>query len=103
MKNKKLIFHSLLHALGVFIYILLVATIMKNGEKIFGKMADVWGPLAFLLLFVFSAAITGALVVGQPVVNYLNGQKKEAIFQLFATLVWLLIFLVLIMVGSMMF
>jgi mannose/fructose/N-acetylgalactosamine-specific phosphotransferase system component IIC len=43
-------------------------------------------PIAMLLLLVCSAAITGFLVFGKPVMLYIDGNKKEAISLLGYTL-----------------
>ncbi|MBU0598416.1 hypothetical protein KKF61_05535 [Patescibacteria group bacterium] len=90
MDKKKITLHSFLHSLGVVIYIALVSLLMTNSEKIFGEMADFWGPLAMLLLFTVSAAVTGLLVFGRPVYLFLQGMKKEAIQFTFYTLGFLI-------------
>lgn len=90
MKNSKIVLYGLLHALGVLVYVLLVAWIMFNGQRFFGQMDGFLGPAAMLMLFVLSAAITGALVFGRPALMYLNGQKTEAVDFLLYTLAWLL-------------
>jgi len=89
MKNSKLIITSFLAAFGVAIYIAGVSLIMQNGEKLFGKMDNFLAPVAFLLLFVLSAAITGILTLGRPVVLYLENRKPEAFKLLFYTIGWL--------------
>lgn len=91
MKNQKIWFWSAVSAFGVFIYVMVVAWIMMNGERIFGKMSNFWGPVAFLLLFVFSALVIGLLVFGRPVYLWLNNAKKEAIKMLLYTVVALFI------------
>jgi len=98
MKNSKLILAGLVDALGVAVYIVVVALIMQNGENIFGKMNNLIGPVAFLLLFVTSAAVTGALVLGRPVMLYLGGKKIEAVKLFVGTVSWLLLFMVIILV-----
>ena len=87
---------SFLHAVGVVFYILLVALIMSNGEKIGGKMDKLFGPVAFLLLFTFSAAVTGSLVLGRPILWYLDGQKKEAVKLFIWVLGWMFLLTVII-------
>ncbi|MDD5527523.1 MAG: hypothetical protein PHO56_00920 [Patescibacteria group bacterium] len=89
MKNSTLIVNSFLNALGVALYIVGVSFILRNGERIFGKMDNFLGPVAFLLLFVLSAAITGALTLGRPAVLYLENRKIEAVKLFFYTLGWL--------------
>ena len=85
MDQKKIISISLLNALGVIIYISLVAFVMLNSENLFGQMDNLWGPVGFLLLFTVSAAITGLLVLGRPAYLFLNGQKTEAVKMLIYT------------------
>lgn len=99
MKNSKLIIAAILDSLGVAVYIFLVSLIVNNGEKIFGKMASPIAPVAFLLLFVFSALMTGGLILGRPIILYLDGQKKEGLKLLFYTGASLLAILVLIFLG----
>ena len=54
--------------------------------------------IAILMLFVFSAAISGALIIGKPALLYLEGKKREAL-ELFAfTLGWILVFLVILLI-----
>ena len=94
--DKKIIKHAFLLALGEGVYIILVALLMFGIQKLFGAKPDpvIIAPIAFLLLFVISAAISGALILGRPVMLYLDGQKKDAL-QLFGfILAWLILFLV---------
>jgi hypothetical protein len=80
MKNSKLIITAILDSVGVAIYIFLVALVMNNGDKIFGAVDnETFAPVAFLLLFICSALITGGLVLGKPIMLYADGQKKEGI------------------------
>lgn len=90
MNLKKITLYSLLHSLGVIAYITLVVLIMNNGEKLFGKMDNFWGPMAMLLLFTVSAAITGLLVFGHPVYLFLQGMKREAVQFTFYTVGFLI-------------
>jgi len=92
MNQTKFLRYSFIHALGVLIYVSLVALLMNYGNDIFGKINNVWGPIAFLLLFVLSALIVGMLVLVKPIILYLDGKKKEAIKLLIYTAAWLLIF-----------
>jgi len=75
----KLIQRSFLNAFGTGAYIAMVAWVMFHGEKVFEKMPELIGPIAFLMLFVLSAAVTGSLVLGKPLLMYLDDQKKEAV------------------------
>ncbi len=94
MKNYKLA--PLIHAFGMSVYIVAVALILNFGDKIFGKMDNLLGPIAFLMLFVLSAAVVGALLLGKPLMMYLDGQKKEAIKMFGQTIMWFCILLVII-------
>lgn len=94
MKKSDYLLKSLLNAGGAFVYVALVAWLMFNAEMIFDGPENFLAPVFMLLLFVISASITGFLVLGKPIHLYLNNAKKEAFIFLFATLAWLLFFLV---------
>jgi len=89
--NKKLLSRSFFHAILAVLYILGVAFLMKNGERIFGNdnNQSMLTPVALLLLFVISAAVMGILILGKPVLMYLENQKKDALVMLFYTVGWL--------------
>jgi hypothetical protein len=93
------ILHSLAHALLVFIYVAFVAWFMTHANAL-GIPADnentIWGPILFFTLFVISAAITGALVLGRPLLLYLDGMKKEGILFFAYTVAWMAIITVLV-------
>ncbi len=96
MNNKKTILHSLFHALAVIAYILIVVFIMNSMTTLFADQSDnFWTPVLVLMLFVVSAAITGSIVLGKPILLYLDGQKKEGILFLGYTIGWLFIFMLL--------
>ena len=94
------ILHSLGHAALVVLYVTVITRVMANAEHIFGRMQTFWGPIAFLLLFVCSATITGVLVLGRPVILYLNNQKREAIAFLFMTIGWLALVIIVIFAAA---
>jgi hypothetical protein len=96
--EKKLIISSLRNALGTAVYVALVALIILNGQKIFGTMRNIIGPIAFLLLFVTSAAITGFLVLGQPVMLYIDNKRQEAVRLFLLTVAWLFLFIIITLV-----
>ena len=100
MKDLKLIKYALASSLCTFVYIMLVVLVMNNGEHIFGKMKSIWGPIAFLLLFVTSASVTGGLVLGRPVYLFLSGQKVEAVKLFLYTVGCLLVLTAVILVIS---
>lgn len=94
MNNSKLALHSFFHSAGVLVYVTLVSVIMNNGEKIFGNINKVIGPVAFLMLFVFSALVTGLLVLGRPIYLFLHGQKDEAVKFLGFTVGWMFLLVI---------
>lgn len=86
MKKNYLITRAIIDALGTAVYVFLVSQIMTRGEQLFGKVENnPLAPMVFLLMFVFSALVTGYLVLGKPIMMYLDGQKKEAVRLLFYT------------------
>jgi len=84
--------------MGTLVYCGLIAYLMINGEELFGKANSIFGVAAFLMLFVLSAAIVGSLVLGKPIIYYLDGKKKESIVLLIYTIIILFI-LTLIILG----
>jgi heme O synthase-like polyprenyltransferase len=98
--RKKLAFFSFFSALGEGIYILLVALVMRNANQWFGNTPSISGIIAFLLLFVVSAAVSGALIFGKPVLLYLEGKKKEALELFGLTIGWLFIFFVILLLTT---
>lgn len=99
MNNKKLFFFSALHSLGVLAYVSLVVTFMNNAQKIFGNDNPPLTGVVVLLVFILSALITGSLVLGKPIMLYLDGKKTEAVRMLVYTGVNLFILLLLAMGG----
>lgn len=96
LKKENILALSLLDSLGLTIYIVLIAILMNDAEKVFGKMDNYLGPVAFLLLFVISAIITGTLFLGLPVLFYLDNKKSEAIKLFFYTLIWLVVLMIIV-------
>ena len=96
--RKKIVIFSFFSALGEGIYILLVALFMRNANQWFGNKPSILGIVAFLLLFVFSAAISGALILGKPTLLYLEGKKREALELFGFTLGWMLVFLIVLLI-----
>jgi hypothetical protein len=97
MTNTKLIKQGILNALGVFIYASAIAWLLSYGEKFLGEKPDNFMmPAAMLILLVLSAAITGFLVFGKPVMLYLDNSKKEAVKLLAYTLISLFTLILII-------
>ena len=95
MEKMNLIKTSLRNSLGTAVYVAIVAVIIYNAESIFGTMKNIIGPIAFLLLFVTSAAITGFLVLGQPIMLYFDNQRHEAVKLFIYTVAWLFAFTII--------
>jgi hypothetical protein len=80
MDNKKLAWRGLIDALGVVAYIVLVVLFMNNAQKLLGKVDNTYfAPIIMLTLFVLSALVTGGLVLGKPLMLYLDGEKKAGV------------------------
>jgi len=86
MNNKQIVKKGIINSLGVLVYVFLLSLFMSQANNWFGaKDQDIITPVAVLMLFIFSALITGGLVLGNPLVLYLDGKRKEAIRLLFIT------------------
>lgn len=94
MEKRNIIQISFLSSVSVFLYIAGVATLIHNIDKIIDSPNTYWGPVMFLMLFVFSALITGLLVLGYPLWLYLDNRKKDAVTLLLYTVTWLFILLI---------
>lgn len=95
MKNK-ILGAGFLSSLAMLIYVFLIALFFDNAEKIMGRMPSIFGFAIFLLLLVMSAAISGTLMFGRPVMLFLSNFKKEAVWQLVSNLVWIFILLIIL-------
>ena len=100
MKPSNYILKSFLNAGGVFIYVSGIVWTLFNGSKFFGEVTGIAVPILMLLLFLVSACVTGALVLGKPILLYMDGMKKEALTLFLATVGWLAVFLIIIAVAS---
>jgi|SRR3989344_1401508 len=82
----KILKRAFIDAVGTAFYIILIVSLIFSLRN-FPKIEDTpLIPIAMLLLFVCSAAITGFLVFGKPVMLYIDGKKKEAVSLLTHTL-----------------
>lgn len=96
--KKKYLLESFGLAAGTIVYVGLVGLIMTNAQRIFGSMPNPINFMTFLLLFVVSATITGALVLGRPLYLYFSDRKKDAFALFGCTLSWLLLVLIIILI-----
>jgi len=98
MENKKLMLIAAKNAVLTGLYVAAVAIFMTYAGKIVGQANSALGGIAILLLFTLSAAIVGTLILGKPLMMYLDGQKQEAIKTLLRTIFWLSVLTVLAIV-----
>ncbi|MCX6763904.1 MAG: hypothetical protein NTZ97_04225 [Candidatus Moranbacteria bacterium] len=101
---KKIIISGLIFALLEAVYVFLVALFMNSANKFLGPGPDgpngpnMIGIVIFLLIFVLSAAVSGALILGRPILLYLDNKKREALELFGATLGWIFILLVILLI-----
>jgi hypothetical protein len=82
-----------INALAQVTYITCIALLMRNAQRFFGKAEDtMMAPIIFLLLFVISALISGLLILGKPIMLFMDGSKKDALHMLLYTLGFLIVF-----------
>jgi heme O synthase-like polyprenyltransferase len=67
-----------LNALAATTYITIIASMLYYGQKTIAPVNNVIVPIAFLSLFVLSAAIMGYFFLYQPARFFLEGKQKEA-------------------------
>jgi len=94
MNYSKLIWQGLLHALGVEIYVLIVAFVMNSAQDWFGKEDTILTGIAALTLLTVSAAVVGSLIFARPALTVYGGQKQEGIKLLLYTLMWLIVIVI---------
>ena len=83
---------ALLNAFLTTLYIVAVGLFMYYGSQMkIGRTNSFLAPIALLTLFVFSASLTGFLIVGKPLQLYIDGKKKDALSLLSYTLVYLFV------------
>jgi len=88
----KIIKYATINGLSTALYVIAVASFMFFlGNSFPDEEKNIFIPIAMLMLFVFSAALTGTLVFGRPIMWYLNNKKQEAIKLLLYTLITILI------------
>ncbi|HJV33331.1 MAG TPA: hypothetical protein VJ694_04865 [Patescibacteria group bacterium] len=100
MLDVKLIKQSLPYSAGALLYVAVVATVMRNAERLFGgdKPDSALAPVGILLLLVTSAATMGMLIFGKPLMLYIDGKKREGVMMAVYTIGQLAAFTVLVFV-----
>ena len=89
MNKKHILLYGLINALGVFVYTSGVAYVMFHLGNLFPAMPGMMGLALMLMLFVVSATVVGALVLGKPILWYFENKKREALQLFLTTLAWL--------------
>jgi len=89
MNKKHILLYGLINALGVFVYTSGVAYVMFHLGNLFPAMPGVMWLALMLMLFVVSATVVGALVLGKPILWYFENKKREALQLFLTTLAWL--------------
>ena len=88
---KEITKYSLIGSLGTAAYVILVVLLIYSlGNAFPGDTKTIFIPITMLMLFVFSAALTGTLVFGKPIALFLEGKKKDALALLGMTMTILL-------------
>ena len=89
----KIMRKAFINSLLTSLYIIAVGLFFYYGTLIkIGRSNSFLAPVAMLFLFVFSAALTGFLIVGTPLQMYIDGKKKEALSLLTYTLGFFFVF-----------
>lgn len=88
---------AFVNAVATVAYIALVGTFFAYVPQMLGSVQEPNAliPIMMLTMFVVSAAITGFLVLGKPIMWYLDGKKKESVNLFAATIGYLTLFAVI--------
>ncbi len=78
-------------------YVFGVVGLMQNAERLFGPDENFLAPVSFLMLFILSVVITGGLILGKPILMFLNGEKAEAVKLFLYTVGWLALMIVVLL------
>lgn len=68
-----------LNAIAATLYISAIGILFSNGDSLFGQQDTILAPIAMLSLFTLSAAVMGYLFLYQPLIIFLDGNKKKAV------------------------
>jgi hypothetical protein len=90
IKPKEIFKFGIGGGIAEIIYVLLVAFLFTNLENLLPTPPALFGFFFFLLLFVFSAAISGLLVLGYPIYLAIKKRLQEAIMTFIVTLLTIL-------------
>lgn len=98
--NTSLFKKAAVNASGVLAYVLVLTWFMNHGKRFVGSQPPEWiiGSL-MLIVFVTSACITGGLVLGLPIMMYIDGQHRQAVKLLTYTVICLIVVVALLALG----
>lgn len=86
-------FLAFLQSTALLVYITFVASIMLNGNKMFGPNINIFGPILFLLLFIVSAVISATLFLGRTGYLFWEKRYRESFSLLGWNILWCLLYL----------
>jgi hypothetical protein len=98
MLNSKLIKKSLINAGLAALYVFVLSLLMSNNKTIPKGAPEFLIGVGMLLVFVISATVMGYLVLGKPILMYLDGAKKEALKLFYLTVTWLVLIAVIVFI-----
>lgn len=96
MEKGKILAYAFMNSFFTAVYIIAISFFMNYIGSYIEKSNDVFGMISILMFFVISAAITGSLVLGRPILWYFSGKKKEGVYLIVFTLGILIIIAILI-------
>lgn len=70
---------ALTKALLAELYIVVIVSVIQYTEKMTELPETILIPMVMLSLFVISAAVMAYLFVAEPILLYIDGQKKQAV------------------------
>ncbi len=95
------------NALGAFLYICGVVTLINYGSRFAGEAESILAPIAMLSLLVLSVSVMAYIFFLEPVKQYLDGNKEGAVrlfiktIQYFATITAVALFGVFLISSNM--
>jgi len=102
MSRKRIALLGLAQALGTVLYVVLVVLFLvglpsiDDSSDVDGQTIEYLTAVGVLLLFVVSACISGALVLGYPVVLALRQRIRDAVLLVVSTVAWLILLLAVV-------
>ena len=104
MSSKRISLLGLAQAMGTVLYVVLVVLLLvglpstNESPDEDGQAVEYMTAVGVLLLFVISACISGALVLGYPVILALRQRIRDAILLVASTVAWLILLLAVVIV-----